>query len=381
MPGLETVAGLAAGGVAGGVESMLANKTIKGLAKSLGQSETVQQAGTEAQAAARDWIANVAPAKHAAAWAPFDAAVPASTPVPIDGLLQTLNKLSTKGGTLQPAIDALSPTLPKRLLDIIQNKSLVGVGVTPTLSEVQQLRTAIGDAMSNPQIVKDTTRQQLDAMYAATSGDIKSVATANNAGDLFDAANAESKRLFDFQEKTLGKVVKGDKPSSSDPNPEDVGRKLLSAGKSGGSDLAALRSEVPTAADELAAAHLMQTPLGWTKLSPEAREALVPDQGTRSKIDTAVAKIMPSSGSSLTHSAQALTGYFGGLGLDKLASHLLGDHAGGLLSASLELGGLALPTIGRGVKAAWTNPSLLRLPLVGASAGAGNDLYPAPNQR
>lgn len=141
--------------------------------------------------------------------------------------------------------------------------------------DAQTLRSAIGDAMSNPMVVKDIPARDLARLYAAQTADMKAATGPLGASDLFDAANAESSRLYSVAQGPIGKIVSGPKPTSADPNPGEAAKRLLSGASTEGTDLATLRSEIPKGVDELAAAQLRTG--DWNKLSPEAQRALLDD--------------------------------------------------------------------------------------------------------
>jgi hypothetical protein len=383
LPGVSAapvVAGTAAGLGVQGVASILASRSIPAIARSIGSSETWDQAGTAAQASARDWLVSTLPTKQAAAWAPVDAAIPASAGTPLTNFESALAGITSKAGSLQPVVDALSSKLPGNLQDILQNKTLVGLGISPSWSDVQQLRSAVGNAMSNPQVVKDIPAQQLSQLYAALTKDMEATATRQGAGDLFSAANAESTRLYGIAEGPMAKLVAGAKASADDPLAGKAAKSLITAGNTTGSDLGALRGEIPSAVDELASAHLLQSPSGWTKLSPEAQTALVPDLQTRARIDRAVASsTSPPPSLKDLHWLQYLAG--GEIGRDvigpALASHFP-SLASPELGAATAAAGFLAPLAVRGASAVIRNPRLLRTPLAGA-AGGSNALFPNPN--
>lgn len=298
---------------------------VEAHAAHLGQSRTLQDAGEAAQTDTRRYLAPLPqdPALRAAeianpttldgkvakVWAPVDGAVPPSTVTPLSNMRAALEDMTKSGGSLQPLISELSPKLPQRLLEKLTGpEDLVGAALPPTWAEVQQLRSALGDAMKNPQVVKDMTAEQISRLYAATTADMRETTLAldsagggGRATSLFDSANAESSRLYTQAERTLSKIVSGATKSSDDPLPEKVAASLLSGGKAGGTDLAVLRSELPNTADELAAVHLRQTGLDdpsdptssvakgfagkWATLSPEAKAALVADPQQRAALD------------------------------------------------------------------------------------------------
>lgn len=371
-PFVPPLVGAAVGLGGQGVASALSGQNVEKIAASLGTSSTLEEAGKAAQGAARSWLGTTMPAKLASAWAPVDAAIPAQAETPLTQTLDALHTMTKKAGGLQPVVDAISSKLPKQLLSLLQNKTPLGVGVNPSWEEVQQLRSAVGDAMANPQVVKDIPQQQLANLYRAITGDMHSVAASHGAGDLFSAANAESSRLYSVAEGPVAKLVSGAKPSpADDPLPENAAAKLLSGARKGGTDLATLRTEVPDAVDELAAAHLRGAGPDWTKLSPEAKASLVPNVRQREALDLAMPQKLPNGLNPISHSIEGVFGLGLGGAATSVIGRALGIHENPVLMGQMgELIGGTAPTIYRAAKAVAKNPRLLKLPLTGALAGS-----------
>lgn len=374
FPG-STLAPLAAGLGAGlgvqGISSVLAGNKINSIASALGDSGTYQQAGQELQSGARNWLSTILPAKVKAAWDPVNQAIPSTTPTPITAFNTALADMTNKGGVLKGAMSLVTSKLPAQLQDMIQNKSLVGLGVSPTWDDVQNLRSAIGDAMSRPATLNDIGAGQLKRMYGSLTTDMRNVAQSTGVGDAFDAANAESSRLYDIASGPMAKIVSGVKPSPSDPAPGRAARRLLSSGTTDSSDLDTLRQELPEATDELAAAHLRVNPQGWNKLTPQAKQALVPNAEQNVALDSAAPQSMERGGNNaLAMLAGGGAGFAGGT----LLGHLVEPSMGPLVAgAAGELAGNLSPYLWRGVKAVGQNPNLLALPGAGA-LGASQQL-------
>lgn len=381
-----------AAGVAGGMgvnslRSWIAGDRVEGLAKQLGQATTHQQAGEALQENARDWLTHILPAKVSNAWAPVDAAVAPGTGTPLANFDSTVRSMSRQGGALKPLLDAIGPTLPDKLKKIIDTKTLMGLGIAPTWEEAQQLRNTIGDAMANPKVLRDTSEKQLAALYASLTKDMKSAAAGQGAGDLFDQANAESSRLYNIASGPMARIVKSAKPTSADPTPESVAKRLLSAGKTGGTDLQTLREQMPWAVDNLAAAHLRAEGTGWMKLSPEAKEALLVSPEHRRLVDSAMEVKMGQAPThdldmkKLHHLAQmAVGGEAGYHGAEHLLASGLGLGDNPLVPLAAAALGAAIPPTIRAGKYVLRNPNLLQLPAAGGTAGNALTLQPGQQQ-
>jgi len=411
------------------------DQAIGTVASSLGNSTTLQEAGTALQAHARDWINNVLPAKLGALWDPVDAAIPKGTQVALGNFTSALKGINSSAGALEPLAGLLKPGAPKALgkaLDSVsQLGDLAGAAGTHSWSDVQQLRSTLGDAMSNPKVIADVGEKNLSRLYAGLTSDMAATAQAQGAGDLFSAANTESRRLYQVGEGPISRVVAGGRASADDPAPEAAAKSLLSGGKSGATDLAALRGEIPQGVNELAAAQLRLDPKGFSRLPPETLGALVPNpdqsatavaaqlakeqasasaaQGNKlaqqqhqSNVAEATAAQKAgnfSNASAVRSSSQALAdakaaqaaakgpsigghsiqGLFGSTLGNELA--VLGLKAAGLPGSDIVHGavgsviGAGLPMAYRGAKAIVKNPNQLVYPALGAEQGA-NQLSP-----
>ena len=332
--------------------------SIERQASRLGSSRSLEEAGTAAQDAARTWLTDTTnpsalQPQLARLWAPVDAAIPGNTPTPLTNFESALQGITADGGSLHRLVEQLRPALPDRLKTSL-DKSIVALGAIPSWSDVRTLRTALGDAKAVPSVLSQIGAQNIDRLYAAVTADLGEVAQANGAGDLFTTANARSTELYNFAENTVSKLISGPKPGA-DPKPEDAAAKILAGGRRGGTDLAALRANIPSAADELASAQLRlhgledpeslgsvvssKFPQRWATLSPGAKRALFPDPGQRAQIDAAARVALRAremgGGKTMTagHALESLVGgTMGG------ALGVLGSHFGGLPFSDLEAG-------------------------------------------
>lgn len=300
----------------------------------LGSSTTPQQAGNNLQDAARKWLTTDFPAKKAAAWAPVDAQIPASTPVALGAFGQALASIRGNAGVLQPLADSMGGAMVRRVSDALSNVEAgqqLGVVAPTTWADVRQLRTTLGDAMANPQTTRDIGAQNLAHLYATATQDLRTTAQAISpeAVAAFDAANAETTRLFDIAQGPMAKVVDSPTKSLMDPKPENVVTSLLAGGKKGATDLAVLRQELPDATNDLT--HYAVKDGKWTGLAPEAKEALVPDPGIRGDLDVAHSTI-----ASATDAAEAAKDVQVGASLDSIQA-LKESHAQAALDHSKEM--------------------------------------------
>lgn len=274
---------------------------VQGVADAHGSSATLQDAGRNLQDYARGWLGNIMPAQIRAAWEPVDAAIPSATVVPNSNYTAALSDMVKSGGTNAASIARLTSSLPRALLSDVQAPKqlaeLTGKAPPPqTWADAAAQRSALGDAMANPQVAQGIVPQQLARLYAAQTADMRQAALGLGplAGgslpvDLFDAANAASQQLHQIAEGPISRIISGIRPDvAADPDPAQVASRLLNFGSKGAGDLGALRSVIPKGVNELTSAALNTTPAKWTTLSPEAQTALVPDASARGVLTSAV---------------------------------------------------------------------------------------------
>lgn len=280
-------------------------------AAGLGSSTTLQQAGTAMQDGARSWLTDTTPGasslpnKLSAAWSPVDSAVPKDLQLGLPEFHTALGAINSSAGELEPVAAFFKSRVPAsvgKAFDKILNPEaspeeqlgeLTSESGEPTEEEpktfswgdVQKLRSAIGDAMSNPQTVRDLGSQNMAQLYRALTTDMRVGADSVDATALFDSANEESSRLYQIAEGPVAKLVAGARPTADDPLPENVASSLLAGGRRGATDLTTLRAEMPGAVDELAAGALRQ-PGAWSKLAQASKVQLVGDSGTASGLDS-----------------------------------------------------------------------------------------------
>lgn len=269
-----------------------AKGTFGTIADTLGDSSTYQQAGAKMQEALRNWKKTTMPAEIANLKAPL-AAIPEEAMDGNAGFLEVYNRIDK--ASLLNRLD-----LPDSLRERVQAslgasgaEELTGEALPSGLSwkDGMALRSAIGDALSKPKIVNDIGQNDLKALYAAKTADLRATAAAHGLADEFDSFNAGTSDLYDFASGPASRFItttgKGETIKGG-----LAAQKLLNESKVDASDLAALRARVPGAVDELAAAHLRSGgPEGWSELGGNraAQEALVPPGAGPTVLDSAVA--------------------------------------------------------------------------------------------
>lgn len=413
---VQIAAGVAGGLGVQGLTSAL-SRGISHIASDLGSSTTLQEAGEAAQEAARRWLTRVpageAPvpgtlqAKLANAWSPVDVLVPGDLPGQLTNYRAALDSITSRAGGLASSEKALRPALPERLKELLEGTpgevkippmarpgrvsgqagiinptagpatpvasgNVMRPGLGPiTWQDLSRFRSTLGDAMADPATVKAAGAENLSKLYAAVTNDMRELAgkVSPDALSAFEAANAESARLYGIAQGPVTKLVSGPRPSLvDDPTPGNAASKLLSGARKDGTDLAALRSEIPEAVDELAAAHLRLNPdaRAWQRLSPEAQQVLVESPRDRGIISKTFQPKVPVR--------------------DQIERSILGTLLGesipislglppGLAYAASAFGGAAVPYVMQGARAAVRNP------LLGIGAGLGAAANPAMSYR
>ena len=377
LPGNTTAkvtAGLVGGLGVQGSASWLGSKGIEKIAALYGSAKTPQEAGQALQDGAKDWLANTKPQLENQAWDPVNSAM-SEKPVDIRNFTDTLQKLDANGGALKNLVSQFGGQMPSKLLDTLNNRTPIGIGFAASWEDARQLRSAIGQSMTDTSIMKDLPMRQKEALYGAITGDLRSSAHLQGpeVAEGFDAANATSSQLNDFTRDHLDKII-----GPNAQSPEKVAKSLLTSGKTGGTSLAALREQIPDSVNELTSAHLLAPKLQWGAMSPEAKLALVPDPLHRALIDKAVKA--GSSGGAVSDMGDTLKALTGGT---------IGDHIATGLGSALHIGGsdlvhgavgamvgAGLPMLARGAGGIARNPAQLRLPGLGALAGGLDPSYP-----
>lgn len=263
--------------------------TITGVADSLAPSVGWQDAGEALRAQADEWLKTKLPDALEASWKPVDDAVPSDTPMALGRFDSALDSINKRAGTAQSLVDVLTPSLPKVLrskMDSILEGIDMGLAGF-TWDEARKLRTALGDAMRDPKIMPSIGDTNLKQLYAALTEDLGQAAESVGAREAFDSANIASKQLFGIAEGPIAKVLD---PVSS---PGQMAQAMISRGAKDATELETLRAVIPGGVNALGATGLRFDPGGklmqdWTKLSPKAKAALVPDAASRQAIDSAL---------------------------------------------------------------------------------------------
>lgn len=354
-------------------------RSVEATASDFGTSRSLQDAGAALQDHGRQWLTDFRTASRNA-WNAVDAQIPGHTPVPLDNYVGALTDITSALPNAPETARVLQSALPRNLADALQSD--VGraslQGATLPWQTVKGLRTRIGEMLSDPNLPTDVGRGELKRLYAGLSQDMQGVPAAIDAANVaagqpatataaFQNATALTRNGHDFIDNVLTPIVR------EGQTPEGAARSALSSAGSGGTTIAAIRQQMPDAANELAAFKLRdmaqanpgaQNAAGtlvspstflsdWHRLSTEAQDALFPAGAARTRIDAlrTISQGVRETGQLVNHSNSAV---------QATVPHMLemgtlwgggGYAAGGPLAgaAGFAAGAGALPTINRGL--------------------------------
>jgi hypothetical protein len=190
-------------------------------------------------------------------WNYFDSLVPRNTEVAIGNTQNILEKLTNKVNDIPELSKVLSTPKVSEMAGAIQSAtkaeplkqvSILGVdgkplttiniggpveGATLPFSALKQLRSAIGERLSNPSLVSDIPYSDLKQLYAGLSRDMENAAKAAGpeAEKAWKRANAYTKAGHERIENFLDPLMK------KELFPENVFNMAISGGKEGGTKL------------------------------------------------------------------------------------------------------------------------------------------------
>lgn len=392
------LAGGLLGGVAGGLltagaKALSGVNSLNKIASGLGTSTTLQQAGTQIQKGAQQWLDEVFPGAEKAAWGPVDAAMhkgviggaeggvgaeggipmapsaPGGPPTRIDNFVEALHGVlaNSAAGPLAPAMGAAQPRVLGQMAQKLQQTNIIpsdllGKPTIPSWDNVRAFSSWLGGQIKNPKSdLSSLGDSNLKTLYSALMQDQRAAAANAGAAPAFDNALATSESLRGMREQIAGLVEPGIAP-------EDAATLALAKSTKGGSRLDALRQQLPDATNELAA-QVVRNPQAWAKLAPEAKQALVPDPVVHSAVEAAAQKAAVPTPS-----------------LHSLGREMIGGSAGASLGVLLhpfasatglselqtggagELAGMLAPYAFGAGKQVFQRPSMLIPPAVGLGA-------------
>ena len=367
--------------------------SVEKTADMFGNASTLQEAGSAIQNDGKKWLANWNNAKQEA-WGNVNKLIGDTTPIPTANTSEALSTIVSKSQGNNALNELLKSPVAQSTMNVLKdgNDSL-------TWGQASALRSHVGQMLENPMLVSGPEQAQAKMLYGALTNDMKSgaFATGNRAAlDAFNDANALTASGHDYIENVLGDVMKA--------NPEQAAKSLLSSASMGGTQLQALRQQMPDAADQLAATAIRRmgagesngaagnavSPSRWLsnqdptrKMSPEAYQALFANPQAQQKMNAldTVADSMRQTEKFVNHSNTATHGTIKGIIEGAGAGAYMGHEVGGLpgMLTGAAIGGAALPASGYALGALSTNPALARFmasPVTQAPFGMAPSLMP-----
>jgi hypothetical protein len=291
---------------------------VESTANQLGNSSTLQEAGTNLQQAGRDWLSDFR-ATSGLKWGGADQHFSAGERIPVSNYVDALSDAENTMAGAPATAKALTPALTGELTEALQSD--VGTGslqnATLPYQAVKGIRTRIGAMLSDPNLPADVDTATLKNIYGGLSDDLKTAAGAKSPDALADFLDASdySRQGHDFIDGVLAPIVR------KGVMPEQAASTALSMAPRGGSSLEALQANMPDATNELAAYKLRQmaqakagslgeySPTSFDTnvraLSPEAYDVLFGNNpAVASKLDAlgTVAKTMKETAATANHS-------------------------------------------------------------------------------
>lgn len=269
-------------------------QSIENTANQLGTSKTLQEAGQSIQDEGKKWLDNFKIANQKA-WNDVDTKIGQTAPVIPTNLKDAINTITAPAfGNAKIQETLISPTT-KKFIDILQDNG----GQSLPWQSIKALRSMVGSDLENPMLIGGSEQSQAKMLYGALSKDMENTAmfSGGAAYDAFKDANTLTSNGHQFIDNVLGDAMK--------QKPEQAASALISSGTKGGTQLQALRDQMPDAADELASVSLRRSMAGkslgsegnevspsrWLsnqdpsrRFSPEAFQALYPDTAIQSKL-------------------------------------------------------------------------------------------------
>jgi hypothetical protein len=238
--------------------------------------------------------------KQADLYAKLDRHIPPMAPVPVTATSAKLAELSTP---IQGAENVSARLQSPAITAINEALAADAQGGMIPYRAIKELRTQIGEKISNPSLVSDISTAQWRQLYGALSQDMESAATAAGPEALhaFNRANkftaAGHARIEDVLNRVVGKDT-AEKVFQAAVNPSEM--------RQGGTTVAGVLRSIEPAERKIVTSAVVrrmglatpgqQNELGeqfssqtfltnWNKIAPEAKAVLFPDSGLRTNLE------------------------------------------------------------------------------------------------
>lgn len=346
--------------------------------ESMFRNASAERAGRAIERGVDTFAGNVKATRKALYWQ-ADQHIPASTQIPLTRTQQTLSELtsltpgaeSTTAVLVNPRIAALAKTVGEDM----HAARLTGQGGMP-YSAVKELRSRIGEELSEFSLAPDRPTAQYKRLYAALSQDLEEAARKQGP-----AAEQAARRANDYTRASAERLEQIQRVVDKAGGSEKVFQAAMAGTKDGGTTLRAVMQSLPEEGQRAVTAAVVKrmglaTPgvqdaagdvfsaqtflTKWNNISPEARRALFNRHGPKftrdmDKIAAVAGNIREGSkvfaNPSGTANRAAALSYYGGLAGSLAAA----PWTGGLPLALFVLGGGAANVTAR----AMTNPKFV----------------------
>jgi hypothetical protein len=315
---------------------------LNDVADNMGKAVTPQDVGTSLQTHAQNWLSNWKN-QTGNLWNDFNAKMPPATPVGTANYRAALDKANGNFQGAPASGGALQSSTLKNLSDALTT-DLAG-GSTLPVESLQNIRTAIGEKLSNPQIVGDTSQGALKTIYGGLTRDLAQGANSvsPDAANAFKAATEATKTGHALIDQHLGPILNA-------TTPEAAAAYALQQAQRGGTRLSAITTALPGATGDLGSFALrnlagntdsptaFSTALSGRRpiLSPEAQSVLFPQavQQDIADLGTTAGKIKSFENdlakSGADHSTGRLVGAMEGAKMGHEIGGITGGIAGGV---------------------------------------------------
>lgn len=297
--GLESL--LAGGPTSGGVMSRFAERQADDIgtglqerANTLAPNAAADRAGKAIERGVETFAGNIKATRKALYWQ-VDRLIPDTTQLPLTRTRMALADLTratpgaeaTTGAMINPKIAQLSETISTDLA----NGNLQGI----PYSAVKDIRTRIGEALSDYSLTTDKPTAEYKRLYAALSQDLEDAARRQGP-----AASEAAKRANTYYKVSQERIEQIERVVDKVGGPEKVYAAAMSGTRDGGTTLRAVMQSLPPQGQRMVTAAVIkrmgmavdnaQNAAGdvfssstfmtnWNKVSPEAKRALFDRHG------------------------------------------------------------------------------------------------------
>lgn len=348
---------------------------LRGMADDFMPNASAERAGRAVERGAETFSGNVKATKRALYWQ-ADRFIPETTPMPMAATQRTLIDLTSPNpAAMQTTGGLVNPKIAQLRQNVMDDMAANG-GVLP-YAAVKELRSRIGEELTDFSLSVDRPTREYKALYASLSRDLEDAARSQGP-----EAMAAAKRANDYTRAAAERLEQVQRVVDKNGGPEKIYNAVIAGTQDGGTTLRAVMQSLPKDGQRAVTAAIIKrmglaTPgqqgaagdtfsaqtflTNWNRLSPEAKRAAFDRHGPRfsadmDKVARVAANIRDGSrvfaNPSGTANRAAAIGYYGSLAASTGAAAM---GAGPVPLASLVLGGISANVAAR----AMTNPRVV----------------------